>query len=90
MFNQTQHATTAVPQKGGLEDVHVVFTGDNSSDQRAMFTPSFLWHSDVCESTYHPDPLHQPNHSLIGDIRNPTTILHITEAPDGPTAWGRR
>ncbi|PLB35607.1 TauD/TfdA dioxygenase family protein [Aspergillus candidus] len=42
-----KHATTAVPQKGGLEDVHVVFTGDNSGDQRAMFTPSFLWHSDV-------------------------------------------
>lgn len=43
-----QHATTAVPRKEGLEDVHVVYTGDNSADQRAMFTPTFLWHSDVC------------------------------------------
>lgn len=42
-----QHATTSVPKKEGLEDVHVVFTGDKSVDQRAMFTPSFLWHSDV-------------------------------------------
>ncbi|KAL4898099.1 hypothetical protein BDV59DRAFT_190033 [Aspergillus ambiguus] len=42
-----RHATTAVPRKPGLEDVHVVYSGDNSSDQRALFTPSFLWHSDV-------------------------------------------
>lgn len=41
-----QHATTATP-KNGLEDVHVVYTGDNSVDQRALFSPSFLWHSDV-------------------------------------------
>lgn len=27
--------------------MHVVYTGDNSGDQRAMFTPTFLWHSDV-------------------------------------------
>lgn len=42
-----KHATTAVPRKGGLEDVHVVYTGDNSGDNRALFSPSFLWHSDV-------------------------------------------
>ena len=42
-----QHATTAVPRKKGLEDFHVVYTGDNSADQRALYTPSFLWHSDV-------------------------------------------
>lgn len=48
-----KHATTAVPRQGGLEDVHVVYTGDNSVDQRAMFTPSFLWHSDV---TYEVQP----------------------------------
>ncbi|THC97330.1 hypothetical protein EYZ11_003164 [Aspergillus tanneri] len=48
-----RHATTAVPKKGGLEDVHVIFSGDNSTDQRAMFTPSFLWHSDV---TYEVQP----------------------------------
>lgn len=46
--DKPQHATTAVPKKGGLEDVHVVYTGDNAADQRAVFTPSFLWHSDVC------------------------------------------
>lgn len=42
-----KHATTAVPQKPGLEDVHVVYTTEKSVDQRAMFTPTFLWHSDV-------------------------------------------
>lgn len=42
-----KHATTAVPRKPGLEDVHVVSTDKNSKDQRALFTPSFLWHSDV-------------------------------------------
>jgi sulfonate dioxygenase len=42
-----KHATTSVPQKPGLEDVHVVFTSDKSVDQRAFFTPTFLWHSDV-------------------------------------------
>ena len=41
------HATTATPKRKGLEDVHVVFTGENSPDLRALFTPSFLWHSDV-------------------------------------------
>ncbi|KAJ5184139.1 hypothetical protein N7492_001755 [Penicillium capsulatum] len=42
-----KHATTSVPRKKGLEDVHVVYTGDNSGDNRALFSPSFLWHSDV-------------------------------------------
>jgi sulfonate dioxygenase len=42
-----QHATSAVPQREGLEDVLVVWKGDGSQDMRAMFTPSFLWHSDV-------------------------------------------
>ena len=36
-----------MPRKAGLEDVHVVYTGDNSNDNRALFSPSFLWHSDV-------------------------------------------
>ena len=42
-----KHATTAVPRRPGLEDVHVVYTDENSKDQRAVFAPSFLWHSDV-------------------------------------------
>ncbi|KAH0547655.1 hypothetical protein FGG08_000144 [Glutinoglossum americanum] len=42
-----KHATTSVPMKPGLEDVHVVYTDEKSKDQRALFTPSFLWHSDV-------------------------------------------
>lgn len=43
-----KHATTSVPRKPGLEDVHVVFTDGTSKDQRAHFSPTFLWHSDVC------------------------------------------
>lgn len=42
-----KHATTAVPQREGLEDVHVVYAGENSKEMRAVFTPTFLWHSDV-------------------------------------------
>ncbi|KAL8942023.1 MAG: hypothetical protein Q9211_001564 [Gyalolechia sp. 1 TL-2023] len=42
-----KHATTAVPQRPGLEDVHVVYTDRTSKGQRAVFAPSFLWHSDV-------------------------------------------
>lgn len=42
-----KHATTAVPTYPGLEDVHVVYTDETSKDQRAYFTPTFLWHSDV-------------------------------------------
>ena len=49
-----KHATTGVPKRPGLEDVHVIFTGENSPDLRALFTPTFLWHSDV---SYYPHPL---------------------------------
>ena len=54
-----KHATTSVPRKAGLEDVHVVYTDEKSRDQRATFTPTFLWHSDVSMSWYttHMPPL---------------------------------
>lgn len=42
-----KHATTAVPRQEGLEDVHVVYAGEDSKEMRAVFTPTFLWHSDV-------------------------------------------
>lgn len=42
-----RHATTSVPRRAGLEDVHVVFTDSAARDQRAVFSPTFLWHSDV-------------------------------------------
>jgi sulfonate dioxygenase len=45
-----KHATTGVPKREGLEDVHVIYTGEGSPDLRALFTPTFLWHSDVCLS----------------------------------------
>lgn len=42
-----KHATTSVPKRGDLDDVHVVYTDEKSKDQRALFTPTFLWHADV-------------------------------------------
>ena len=42
-----KHATTFVPKQPGLEDVHVVYSDGASEDMRAVFKPSFLWHSDV-------------------------------------------
>ncbi|KAL8841197.1 MAG: hypothetical protein Q9170_001051 [Blastenia crenularia] len=48
-----KHATTSVPRRSGLEDVHVVYTDGSSKDQRAVFAPTFLWHSDV---TYEVQP----------------------------------
>ncbi len=44
-----RHATTSMPQKEGLDDVHVIYTTDQSVDQRALFSPSYLWHSDVVD-----------------------------------------
>ncbi|KAF5864890.1 hypothetical protein ETB97_006116 [Aspergillus alliaceus] len=60
-----KHATTSVPKKEGLEDVHVVYSGDNSGDQRALFTPSFLWHSDV---TYELQP---PSYTSLKVLTGP-------------------
>jgi sulfonate dioxygenase len=48
-----RHATTSTPREEGLDDVHVVYN-DGGKDMRAMFTPTFLWHSDV---TYEVQPL---------------------------------
>ena len=49
-----KHATTAVPRQEGLEDVHVVYTGEGSPDLRSLFSPTFLWHADVSV------PIHLP------------------------------
>lgn len=42
-----KHATTSVPKQKGLEDVHVVFAEGNKGARNHVFSPSFLWHSDV-------------------------------------------
>jgi sulfonate dioxygenase len=60
-----KHATTAVPRQEGLEDVHVVYTGENSPDLRALFTPTFLWHSDV---TYEVQP---PSYTSLKVLSGP-------------------
>ncbi|KAJ6133861.1 hypothetical protein N7523_000183 [Penicillium sp. IBT 18751x] len=70
-----KHATTSVPKKKGLEDVHVVYTGDNSGDNRALFSPSFLWHSDV---TYEVQP---PSYTSLKLLAGPPS------GGGGDTLW---
>jgi sulfonate dioxygenase len=60
-----KHATTAVPKRGDLDDVHVVWTDENSKDQRTMFAPTFLWHSDV---TYELQP---PSYTSLKVLTGP-------------------
>ncbi|KAF2239878.1 TauD-domain-containing protein [Viridothelium virens] len=60
-----KHATTAVPRQGGLDDVHVVYNDEKSKDMRAMFTPTFLWHSDV---TYEIQP---PSYTSLKILTGP-------------------
>ncbi|OJD24748.1 hypothetical protein ACJ73_03889 [Blastomyces percursus] len=69
-----RHATTAMPKKARLEDVHVVYTGHNSVDQRALFSPRFLWHSDV---TYEVQP---PSY---------TSLMVLTGPPRGGGEGGK-
>lgn len=70
------HATTAMPRREGLEDVHVVYTGEDSPDLRALFTPTFLWHSDV--SVQHtPSMVHTTNMTNRSHMKsNPPPIPH--------------
>lgn len=42
-----RHATTSVPKQEGLEDVHVVFAEGARGARNHVFSPAFLWHSDV-------------------------------------------
>ncbi|OCT44422.1 putative alpha-ketoglutarate-dependent sulfonate dioxygenase [Cladophialophora carrionii] len=60
-----RHATTSMLQKAGLEDVHVIYTTDQSLDQRALFTPTYLWHSDV---TYEVQP---PSYTSLKVLNGP-------------------
>lgn len=60
-----KHATTSVPRRGDLDDVHVVYTDETSRDQRALFSPGFLWHSDV---TYELQP---PSYTSLKVLAGP-------------------
>ncbi|TAQ84221.1 hypothetical protein B7494_g7450 [Chlorociboria aeruginascens] len=70
-----KHATTGVPKRGDLDDVHVVYTDEKSKDQRALFTPSFLWHSDV---TYEVQP---PSYTSLRILTGPA------RGGGGDTLW---
>lgn len=59
-----KHATTMLP-KNGLEEVHVVHTTKNSKNQTALFTSSYLWHSDV---TYEIQP---PSYTSLAVLAGP-------------------
>lgn len=93
-----KHATTSVPRQKGLEDVHVVFADGSRGARNHVFAPSFLWHSDVsffpllfshscwlldmerCEFT----------DREIGDLRTPTSVLHIAQTTLGAPQRRRR
>ena len=80
-----KHATTAVPRRGDLNDVHVVYTDEKSKDQRAKFAPTFLWHSDVSLPSH---PNIPTLITLSGDLRDPATVLHFTQAAvRTPAGW---
>lgn len=86
-----KHATTAVPTKPGLEDVHVVFTDGSSKDQRAVFSPTFLWHSDVSHS-YPIVDFTNPQKQVTYEIQPPSyTALKLLSGPPrgggGDTLW---
>jgi taurine dioxygenase len=82
-----KHATTSVPRQQGLEDVHVVYTDENTKDQRANFTPTFLWHSDVRSISF--GVLNGTN-TRTGHIRSSAPVLHLLEASHWSSSWRRR
>lgn len=60
-----RHATTSVPKQQGLEDVHVVFAEGSRGARNHVFSPSFLWHSDVSFlPSLPPPPLPRDKHGL--------------------------
>lgn len=83
-----RHATTGVPKREGLEDVHVIYTGENSPDLRALFTPTFLWHSDVSHTLHNRIAIYRCD---LGNLRSPAPIIYIPQGPLWSTPrWGWR
>lgn len=72
-----KHATTAIPKRSGLEDVHVVYTDGTSKDQRAVFAPTFLWHSDVGTLSA---IIAKSANKESGDLRTTTTVVYLPQA----------
>lgn len=86
-----KHATTAVPRQEGLEDVHVVYTGEGSPDLRSLFSPTFLWHSDVSSPRY-PRHTYTNKAQVTYEIQPPSyTSLKVLTGPPrgggGDTLW---
>jgi len=61
-----KHATTAMPKKDGLEEIHVVYMDEMATDQSAQFPVGYSWHSDVSYSV----SVHDRNmlRSGLGDL----------------------
>ncbi|KAG9962792.1 TauD-domain-containing protein, partial [Aureobasidium melanogenum] len=70
-----KHATTSVPKQQGLEDVHVVFADGARGARNHIFSPSFLWHSDV---TYELQP---PSYTSLKLLSGPPS------GGGGTTLW---
>ena len=47
-----KHATTSMPKKEGLEEIHVVYADEKGADQSAWFPVGYSWHSDVGYSPF--------------------------------------
>jgi len=70
-----KHATSAAPKREGLEDVLVVHAREDAKEMRAVFTPTFLWHSDV---TYEVQP---PSYTALKLLTGPP------RGGGGDTVW---
>ena len=90
-----KHATTSVPRRGDLDDVHVVYTDEKSKSQRASFAPTFLWHSDVFTtlcSQHVPFQLGANMKQVTYEVQPPSyTSLKVLTGPPrgggGDTLW---
>lgn len=77
-----RHATTSVPKQQGLEDVHVVFAEGARGARNHIFSPSFLWHSDVsCFQIRSWQDVVILTMGSSGYLRTPTSFIHKSKTP---------
>lgn len=49
-----KHATTAMPKREGLDEIHVVWANEKSKNQQAFAPLGYFWHSDVSSHSSFP------------------------------------
>jgi taurine dioxygenase len=85
-----RHATTSVPKQQGLEDVHVVFAEGARGARNHIFSPSFLWHSDVSCVFSSMGKISLLTLGLLGHLRTPTPFIHKSKTPQRSPQRRRR